>query len=279
MTTGKWTTSGGMARKARMQEQQLADSNLAEVRQAFSTDLYQLMNVDPKRDKEQVRQIQRGIDDLMLGIQKNGGLGMGVGDMSHFRDIKANKNGEYGQNQQLADLFYEWAKGADNNSTLRQIFASANSKVINSKQEEAARRSKGENLTDVERMIATNADLSAQQLKQYQLLTEAIEKARSYGDVDREREFTEKLRNIGASSTSVSSRGDVQSTTSTPPVSPLLSRGVDEGASLLDWQSRIYDVLCDIRDGGGMGGKASRKKRKEREKAAKKQQDQQQPKD
>ena len=258
MQAGKWNTKSGIMRKARQQEQQLAESNLGEIRQAFMKDLLSTMNLGPNPDKQVLRQIQRGVDDLMLGIQKNGGIGMGVQDMSHYKDILANKNGEYGDNEQLRKIFYEWAKSADYDANKRQMFAAANGRVISSKRAEADRRIQGgDALTDVESMIATNADLNSTQIKLYNQLIEAIDKANSYDDQDKVRELQQQLANLGAQSTSVSSRADSSGLTS-----PLL-RTETLGTSLIGWQEKIYDVLVDIRD-GNRGGKGKRSKQKER---------------
>ena len=245
MQAGKWNTRSGIMRKARQQEQQLAESNLGEIRQAFYKDLLSTMNLGSNPDKQVLRQIQRGIDDLMLGIQKNGGIGMGVQDMAHFKDILANKNGEYGDNEQLRKIFYEWAKSADYDSNKRQMFAAANGRVISSKRAEASRRMQGgDALTDVESMIATNADLNSAQIKLYNQLIEAIEKANSYGDQDKVRELQQQMANLGAQSTNVSSRADSSGLTSPLLREPklLVHRSLDgKRRSMTSWS--IFEMV------------------------------------
>ena len=260
--TGKWTTTSMMKKKYRQQEQAMADANTAELQNYLKQSLYATLNINTKdpKSKKNVQELNALIRDFAMGVQKQGGLGVGVGENAQYKDILNNPNKVYGDNENILKLIFDLVKRAETDQKVRSIVLGTNSNVINSKHAQYERRMSG-NLTDAEKFVATNSDMSGRSLRLYDELSMSLALAEAQGDQDRALAIRKAMENMGANYTPGTSDKKNKLKGGTRQTKNISSPLTNNNMSLLDWQPKIYEVLCQIRDGRGIGQPSTYRRR------------------
>ena len=211
--TGKFTTIKAVKQKLDRKEMDTAFNNTSELRNKIETVLHSNLRIDTD-DTETVKDLQKAVNQLMLGIQRQGGFKLTREGKAAIDEVLTNP--VFGENENMRKLLHGVLRVIED-ADPGAVGSRVTGNVVTSRNAEAERRLKG-NLKDLsfeEILGMTGADLNW---------------------------------NNGVGFSVQDQQGIIKN-----PLASI-KEGNTFNNSLLSWQEKIYDVLVDIRDYGTMGG-------------------------